>query len=82
MRDGYIMKEEESYSIMDFKEIDPQLEKHRKDVIEKYIEYEIVLMQEFKDQGKNLDDVIEHMKTTLWYVKNQRAQQIKNELGM
>ncbi len=76
------MKEKESYSIMDFKEIDPQLEKHRKDVIEKYIEYEIVLMQEFKDQGKNLDDVIEHMKTTLWFVKNQRAQQIKEELGM
>jgi len=82
MREGYIMKEEESYSIMDFKEIDPQLEKHRKDVIEKYIEYEIVLMQEFKDQGKSLDDVIEHVKTILWYVKNQRAQQIKNELGM
>ena len=76
------MKEKESYSIMEFKEIDPQLEKHRKDVIEKYIEYEIVLMQEFKDQNKSLDDFIEYMKTTLWYVKNQRAQQIKEELGM
>jgi len=76
------MKEEESYSIMDIKEIDPKLEKHRKDVLEKYIEYEIVLLHEFRDQGKNLDDVIEHLKTTLWYVKNQRAQQIKNELGM
>ena len=76
------MKEKESYSIMDFKEADPQLEKHRKDVIEKYIEYELVLMHEFKDQGKSLGDVIEHMKTILWYVKNQRAQQIKEELGM
>jgi hypothetical protein len=76
------MKERESYSIMDIKEVNPQLEKHRKEVIEKYIEYEIVLMQEFKDQGKNLDDFIEHLKTTLWHVKNQRAQQIKNELGL
>ncbi len=77
-----MVKEEESYSITDIKEVDPQLEKHRKDVIEKYIEYEIVLMQEFKDKGKNLEDFIEHLKTTLWYVKNQRAKQIKNELGM
>lgn len=42
---------------------------HRKDVVKKYIEYEIVLMQEFRDQGKTLDDVIGHMKTILWYVK-------------
>jgi len=39
-------------------------------------------MHEFKDQRKTLDDFIEHIKTTLWYVKNQRAQQIKKELGM
>ena len=77
-----MIKEEESYSIMDIKEVDPVLEKYRKDVIEKYIEYEIVLMKEFKEQGKNLDDVIDHLKTTLWYVKNQRAQQIKEELGL
>lgn len=82
MREGYIMNEKESYSIMDFKEADPQLERHRKDVLEKYIEYELVLMHEFRDQGKSLDDVIEHMKTILWYMKNQRAQQIKEELGM
>jgi hypothetical protein len=72
----------ESYSIMDFKEADPQLEKHRKEVIEKYIEYEIVLIQDFKEQGKSFDDYIEHLKTVLWYVKNQRVQQIKNEFGM
>ena len=77
-----MIKEEESYSIMDIKEADPLLEKHRKEVIEKYLEYEIVLMHEFRDEGKNLDDVIEHMKITLWYVKNQRAQQIKNEIGL
>ena len=72
----------ESYSIVDIKEADPLLEKHRKEVIEKYIEYEIALMQDFKEQGKSLDDYINHMKTTLWYVKNERAQQIKKELGM
>ena len=77
-----MVKEEESYSIMDIKEVDPLLEKHRKEVIEKYLEYEIVLMHEFRDEGKTLDDVIEHMKIALWYVKNQRAQQIKNELGI
>jgi len=75
-----MIDEEESYSIMDIKEADPLLEKHRKDVIEKYIEYEIALMQDFKEQGKSLNDYLEHIKTTLWYVKNQRAQQIKKEL--
>jgi hypothetical protein len=77
-----MINEEESYSIMDIKEADPKLEKHRKEVIEKYIEYEIALMQDFKEQGKSLDDYIDHIKTTLWYVKDQRAQQIKKELGM
>ena len=77
-----MIDEEESYSIMDIKEADPQLEKHRKEVIEKYIEYEIVLMQDFKEQGKSFDDYIDQMKTTLWYVKDQRAKQIKKELGM
>jgi hypothetical protein len=76
------MIDEESYSIMYIKEADPQLEKHRKEVIEKYIEYEIALMQDFKEQGKSLEDFIDHMKTTLWYVKDQRAQQIKKELGI
>ena len=33
------MKEEQSYSIVDIKEADPVLEKHRKDVLEKYLEY-------------------------------------------
>jgi len=75
-----MIDEEESYSIMDIKEADPLLEKHRKDVIEKYIEYEIALMQHFKEQGKSLNDYLEHIKTTLWYVKNLRAQQIKKEL--
>lgn len=77
-----MIDKEESYSIMDIKEADPQLEKHRKEVIEKYIEYEIALMQEFKEQGKSLNEYIDQMKTTLWYVKDQRAKQIKKELGM
>ena len=76
------MIDEETYSIIDIKEADPQLEKHRKEVIEKYIEYEIAFMQDFKEQGKSIDDYIEHMKTTLWYVKDQRAQQMKKELGV
>lgn len=79
--EGKLMKEEETYSILDIREIDPMLEKHRKDVLEKYLEYELVLLHEFKNQGKNLDDLIEYLKTTLWYIKNQRAQQIQNELG-
>jgi hypothetical protein len=64
------------------READPQLEKHRKDVLEKYLEYGIVSLRKFKEEGKNLDDVIEQMKTVLWYVKNQRMQQIHNELGL
>ena len=79
---GHMINEEKSYSIMDIKEADPQLEKHRKEVIEKYIEYEIVLLQDFKEQGKSLHDYIEHLKTILWYIKDQRAHQIKKELGM
>jgi hypothetical protein len=75
-----MINEEGSYSIMDIKEADPQLEKHRKEVIEKYIEYEISLLQEFKEQDKSLDDYIEHIKTILWNIKNERAKQIKKEL--
>ena len=76
------MNEMESYGILDFREIDPQLEKHRKDVLEKYLEYGLVQMQKARSQGKTLDDVIEQMKTVLWYVKNERIQQINNELGL
>ncbi|MBE3136659.1 MAG: hypothetical protein IMZ43_04590 [Thermoplasmata archaeon] len=76
------MEEKESYSILDIREVDPQLERHRKDVLEKYLEYGIVLLRKFRDQGKTLDDVIEQMKTVLWYVKNERMQQINNELGL
>jgi len=76
------MKEKESYSILDIREADPQLEKHRKDVLEKYLEYGLVILQKFKDQGKTLDEVIEQMKTVLWYVKNERMQQINSELGL
>ena len=49
------MKNEEgSYSIIDIKEADPQLEKHRKDVIEKYIEYEITLCKISKNKINHL----------------------------
>lgn len=76
------MNEKESYGILDIKEADPILERHRKDVIEKFMEYEILLMHEFKEKGKNLDDYLEHMKTTLWFVKDQRAHQIKEEIKL
>jgi hypothetical protein len=76
------MEEKESYGIFDIREVDPQLEKHRKDVLEKYLEYGIIAVQTLKDQGKTLDDVIEQMKAVLWYVKNERMQQISNELGL
>ena len=76
------MNEKDSYNILDLKEADPILEKHRRDVIEKYMEYEIVLMHEFKEKGKNLDDYLEHIKTTLWFVKDQRAHQISEELKL
>ena len=77
-----MINEEKSYSIMEIKEADPQLEKYRKDVIEKYIEYEIAIMQDFKEQGKSFDDYIDYSKTILWHIKDQRAQLIKKELGM
>jgi hypothetical protein len=77
-----MLDEEESYSIIDIKEANPLLEKHRKEVIERYIEYEIAFMLDFKEQGKSFEDYIDHMKTTLWNVKNKRAQQIKKELGV
>jgi hypothetical protein len=71
----------ESYSILDNKEDDPGLEKYRRDVLEKYLEYGVIKLLEFKNQGKTLDDVIEQAKTVLWYVKNQRMEQIQEELG-
>lgn len=76
------MEEKETYNILDIREVDPQLEKHRKDVLEKYLEYGLIAMQKARNQGKTLDDVIEQMKTALWYVKNERMQQINNELGL
>jgi len=82
IKEGLEMKEIESYSIFDIREVDPHLEKHRRDVLEKYLEYGLVSLQKTRDQGKTLDDVIEQMKTILWYVKNERMQQINNEFGV
>jgi hypothetical protein len=76
------MEERETYSILDIREADPQLEKHRKDVIEKYLEYGFMSLRKAKEQGKNLDDVIDEMKTVLWFVKNERMQQVNSELGL
>jgi hypothetical protein len=76
------MEKKETYSILDFREGNPQLEHYRKDIMEKYLEYGLVVMQKAKNQGKTLDDVIEQTKTVLWYVKNERMQQIHDELGL
>ncbi|MBU0497921.1 MAG: hypothetical protein KKC68_03945 [Candidatus Thermoplasmatota archaeon] len=76
------MNKIESYSILDVKESDPVLEKHRKDVLEKYLEYGVIKLQEFKDQGKTIEDVLEQAKTVLWYIKNQRMEHIQDELGL
>ncbi len=73
---------EESCSIKEFKEADPILENFRKDVIEKFIEYEIVVMQDFMDKGKSLSEYIEHMKMILWHIKDKRAHQINKEFGL
>ena len=75
------MEGKELYGILDTREADPQLEKHRKDVIEKYLEYEFVSLRNAKDQGKTLDDVFDELKTVLWFVKNERMQQMNNEFG-
>ena len=75
------MEREISNNIFDITEPDPILEKHRKDVLEKYIEYDLILLQTFKDEGKNLDEFLEHKKKILWFIKNERMQQIKKELG-
>ncbi len=82
MKEGLEMEERESYGILDIKEVDPQLEKHRKDVLERYLEYGLISLQNVKSQGKTLDDVIEQLKTVLWYIKNERMQQINDELGL
>lgn len=74
--------EEESYSILDSKEMEAFLEKHRKDVLERYLEFGLVMLRRLRDQGKTLDDVIEQAKCALWYVKNERMQQISDELGV
>jgi hypothetical protein len=76
------MEEKPSYSIMDIKEADPQLEKHGKEVIEKYLEYELTVIQRYIDEGKNLPDLLESVKNTLWFIKNERVEQMDKELGI
>jgi len=80
--EGYRTESKESYSILDVKEGDPRLEKHRQVVLENYLEFGIVMLQKSRDQGKTLSDVIEQAKTVLWYVKNERMQQLSRELGL
>lgn len=74
--------EETTYSILDVREPDPKLERYRKEVLEKYLEYGLVVLQKAKSEGRTLDDVIDRTKTVLWYVKNERMQQIQDELGL
>ena len=77
-----MINEEESCSIRDFKETDPLFEELRRDIIEKFIEYEIVIMQDFKDKGKSLSDYIDHMKMILWNIKDKRVHRINKEFGL
>jgi hypothetical protein len=76
------MEENEIINILDVREADVRLEKYRKDLLEKYLEYGFVTLQRLKEQGKTIDDVIEQVKTVLWYVKNERMQQIHDEFGL
>jgi hypothetical protein len=76
------MNDGKTYSIKDVQESDPRLEKYRKDVLEKYLEYGLVALQKAQSEGKTIEDVIDQAKTVLWYVKNERMQQIQDELGL
>ena len=38
------------------------------------------MLQDFRNQGKNIDDVIEYVRIALWNIKNKKAEQIKKEL--
>ncbi len=76
------MQANETYGILDIREVDPKLERHRRAVLENYLEYGIVMLQRSRDEGKSLTDVIDQTKTVLWYVKNERMQQMSRELGL
>ena len=66
--------------VMEKIELLPILEKQRKETIEHCLEYELNMLQNFKNNGKNIDDVIEYVKIALWNIKNQRAERIKKDL--
>ncbi len=76
------MNEKETVGVMDLKEADSINEQHRMDIIEKFLEYQIILLNKFKDENKTIDEYLEHLKMTLWHIKENRAQQFQNELGL
>jgi hypothetical protein len=73
--------EEGTYGNLECVEATSLLEQHRRDVVEQYLEYGIVMLNRFRNQGKTIEDVIESAKLALWYVKNERMQRISEELG-
>jgi hypothetical protein len=73
---------EGQYGFLESEEAASLLEKHRRYVVEQYLEYGLVMLRRYKEQGKTLDDVIEQAKVVLWYLKNERTVQISEELGL
>jgi len=39
---------------------------------EKVLEHGLLFCLKVKEEGKNLDDLIEHLKTQLWYAKEKK----------
>jgi len=65
------MDDQRTFNFFDMHESDPNLEKHRIDVLEKYLEFGLISLLKAKEEGKTLDDIIDQTKTILWYVKNE-----------
>ena len=74
--------DESQYGFLELEEASSFLEKHRRDVVENYLEYHLVMLQRLREQGKTLDDVIEQMKLILWCMKNERMHKISEEIGL
>jgi len=78
------MKDHEKEKIVDFLEDieeNPLLEKYRKQVLMKYIEYNIILVQRYIDERKTLSDLLDFAKDVLWFTKNKQVEEIEQEIG-
>ena len=52
------MNGKETYGLTDFKEADSILERHKREVIEKLLEYQIILLNKFKDFGMKKEEIL------------------------